>query len=105
LLGLLNSNIANFFFRQRFSGNNHIASNQLARIPVPDCDSKNHDNLVSLVEQMLNLHKKLAAAKLDHEKNTLQRQIASTDKQIEELVYELYGLTEEERKIVEGQNA
>ncbi|MEK7324291.1 MAG: TaqI-like C-terminal specificity domain-containing protein, partial [Chloroflexota bacterium] len=35
LLGILNSNAANFFFRRRFSGNNHIASNQLARIPVP----------------------------------------------------------------------
>jgi hypothetical protein len=32
----------------------------------------------------------------------LQRQIKATDQQIEALVYELYGLTEEEIKIVEG---
>jgi hypothetical protein len=32
----------------------------------------------------------------------LQRQIASTDAQIDELVYELYGLTEEEIRLVEG---
>ena len=31
-----------------------------------------------------------------------QRQIDATDKQIDELVYELYGLTEEEIKLVEG---
>jgi len=31
----------------------------------------------------------------------LQRQIDKTDKQIDQLVYELYGLTEEEIKIVE----
>jgi hypothetical protein len=31
----------------------------------------------------------------------IQRQIEATDRQIDELVYELYGLTEEERKIVE----
>jgi hypothetical protein len=32
----------------------------------------------------------------------IQRQIDATDKQIDTLVYELYGLTEEEIKIVEG---
>lgn len=30
------------------------------------------------------------------------RQIASTDREIDRLVYELYGLTEEEIRIVEG---
>jgi type II restriction/modification system DNA methylase subunit YeeA len=37
-----------------------------------------------------------------HEKTSLQRQIDATDKQIDLLVYELYGLTEDEIKIVEG---
>ena len=35
-------------------------------------------------------------------KTILQRQIDATDNQIDYLVYELYGLTEEEIKIVEG---
>ncbi len=48
--------------------------------------------MVALVEPKLDLHKKLAAAKLNHEKNTLQRQIAATDKQMDELAYELYRL-------------
>jgi hypothetical protein len=34
---------------------------------------------------------------------SLQRQIETTDKQIDNLVYQLYGLTEEEIKIVEGE--
>lgn len=33
----------------------------------------------------------------------IERQIAATGKQIDELVYELYGLTEDEVKIVEGE--
>jgi hypothetical protein len=37
----------------------------------------------------------LAAAKTDHEKTALQRQIDATDRQIDRLVHELYGLTEE----------
>jgi type II restriction/modification system DNA methylase subunit YeeA len=43
-----------------------------------------------------------SSAKTAHEKTILQRQIDATDKQIDNLVYELYGLTEEEIKIVEG---
>ena len=35
-------------------------------------------------------------------KTTLNRQIEATDRQIDELVYELYGLTKEEIKIVES---
>jgi hypothetical protein len=34
-------------------------------------------------------------------KTALQRQIEATDHQVDQLVYELYGLTEEEIKIVE----
>lgn len=36
-------------------------------------------------------------------KERLERQIAVTDRQIDALVCELYGLTEEEIKIVEGE--
>jgi len=40
-------------------------------------------------------------AKTPDEKTRIQRQIAATDKQIDQLVYELYGLTDDEIKIVE----
>ncbi|MHB8846309.1 MAG: hypothetical protein ACYC7L_16365 [Nitrospirota bacterium] len=40
--------------------------------------------------------------RIRHEKTALQRQIDATDRQIDQLVYELYGLTEDEIKIVEG---
>jgi len=41
-------------------------------------------------------------SKTPPEKITLERQIAATDQQIDRLVYDLYGLTEDEIKIVEG---
>jgi len=65
-------------------------------------DKARHDKMVALVERMLALHKKRAEVKIDHEKNLIEGQIDATDKQIDALVYELYGLTEEEIKIVEG---
>jgi hypothetical protein len=54
-----------------------------------------------LVERMLKLHKDLPKAKTPHEQESLQRQIAATDKQIDQLVYELYKLTQEEISTVE----
>jgi hypothetical protein len=58
--------------------------------------------MVTLVESMLSLHKQLAAANTGHEKTALQRQIDATDRQIDQLVYELYGLTNDEISIVES---
>ena len=50
---------------------------------------------------MLELHKELAAANTPDAKTRLQRQIDATNHQIDQLVYELYGLTEEEVRAVE----
>ena len=52
---------------------------------------------------MLKLHKDLPKAKTPHEQESIQRQIAAKDSQIDALVYELHGLTEEEVRIVEGE--
>jgi len=47
------------------------------------------------------LHKRLQDAKTGHERTLLERQIASTDDEIDHLVYELYGLTDEEIAVAE----
>jgi len=84
-----------------------INGNVLSRTPIRTINFSNkqekaqHDKMVKLVEQMLSLNKKLAKLKTPHEKNVIQRQIDHTDKQIDSLVYKLYGLTDKEIKIVE----
>jgi hypothetical protein len=50
---------------------------------------------------MRDLCKPLSAAKSPPDKEALQRRIDATDRQIDRLVYELYGLTDDEIKIVE----
>ena len=61
--------------------------------------------MVSLVERMLSLHEQLGACKTLNERTMLERQIDATDKQIEVVVYALYGLTEVEVevRVVEGE--
>ena len=51
---------------------------------------------------MLDLHKQLPDAKTGHDQTLIQRQIDATDRQIDRLVYALYGLTDEEIAVVEG---
>ena len=45
---------------------------------------------------MLSLHKRLSEARISREKTVIGHQIAATDRQIDRLVYEFYGLTDEE---------
>ena len=58
--------------------------------------------MIALMEQMLDLNRRLAAAKAPHEREVLAGMIGATDREIDRLVYELYGLTEEEIAVVEG---
>ena len=51
---------------------------------------------------MLELHKRLQCAGSDSEREVLQRQTGATERQIDALVYELYGLSEAEVAPVEG---
>jgi hypothetical protein len=55
-----------------------------------------------MVGQILNLSSQLQRARTDQERTVLERQIEATDGQIDKLVYELYGLTEEEIAIIES---
>ena len=113
LLGILNSHLLSWYvYRFIFAKairTMHFDSPVTRRVPYPQLDLKNnthkesHDKMVKLVERMLGLHKKLTAAKVPNEKTQIQRQITATDKQIDNLTYELYNLTEEEIKIVEGE--
>jgi len=65
-------------------------------------DVARHDRMVGLVERMLELHKQQAAARMPADRELYARQIEATDREIDALVYELYGLTEEEIAVVEG---
>jgi hypothetical protein len=66
----------------------------------PD-DKIRHDRMVSLVTEMLKLHRYLSHARTDTEKRIITQEIEFTDKQIDSLVYGLYGLTTEEIEVVE----
>ncbi len=112
LCGLLNSRLLDFYLKQvstSFRGGYLAANKQfIEQLPIRTIDFADpadvvrHDRMVALVERMLALHREVAAASIPAEKTFYQRQIDATDAQIDALVYELYGLSEEEIGIVEG---
>ncbi len=65
------------------------------------CGVARHDCIGSQWKACSTRHLKLSASQGEHERTLLQRQIEATDRQIDALVYELYGLTEEGIRIVE----
>jgi hypothetical protein len=79
----------------------------LGKIPIHTIEFSNpvdvagHDRMVTLVDSMLSLYKQLHKTRTPHEQTALQRQIEAMDNKIDNLVYELYDLTEEEIFIVE----
>lgn len=112
LLGLLNSKLLRWYFpyvSAPFRGGWLSANRQfLSRLPIRTInfndpkDKARHAQMLKLVEQMLDLHKRLAAAKSLRDINLFSREIDATDDQIDRLVYALYDLTEEEIRIVES---
>jgi predicted nucleic acid-binding Zn-ribbon protein len=67
-------------------------------------DVKMHDEVVSLVERMMILKKRYNDITDEKVRQQLDHAIKATDEQIDQLVYKLYNLTEEEIAVVEGGN-
>ncbi len=112
ILGLLNSKLLNFYLKRistpMQNGFFRYFTQFMEKLPIRSinfsdpAEKAKHDQMVTLVERMLALHKNLASAKTPQEKESVQRQVESTDGAIDKLVYELYGLSEEEIGIVES---
>jgi len=112
LLAILNSSLATYFVRKvaldlTKGAFTKLRTNQLARLPIRRISFSNtadkalHDEIVSKVESMLEAKKQLAEAKTDKDKTYYENKCTALDRQIDRLVYDLYGLTAEEIEIVE----
>ena len=112
LLGLLNSKAIDFFLKSiaatKQGGYFEYKPMYVSKLPIKKIDEKNkfekslHDEIIQLVESMLQLQQQKQNTALPDQLNQLKQRIAYTDDKINENVYTLYGLTEEERKVVEG---
>jgi len=113
MLALLNSRTLDFYLKKISSRlqqgfyryfSQYIAQLPIRRIDFADpADKSAHDEIVKMVEEMLELQKQRQQAEAGKEdaRFALQMRIEALDKEIDARVYRLYGLTEEEIKVVE----
>ena len=112
VIGILNSRLFVFIYRLLSLETGRVLAQVkptiLERLPIRKISISSasekglYNQMTEFVEQMLEFNKQLRKLKTPDDKTRLLRQIDSTDRQIDQLVYELYGLTEEEIAVVEG---
>lgn len=107
-IAILQSRLFLFLYRTANQGESRIIpqvkASKLEILPLPFCNSSHHqsEHLSKTSAQIRDAKKELAGASTDRDKTFYESKCASLDRQIDELVYELYELTPDEIAIVEG---
>jgi type I restriction-modification system DNA methylase subunit len=103
LLGIINSKLVHYFYsgisNSIRGGYLRFIRQYLEQIPIPELSKA--DYLDNLVELYIQLNEKLKSARLPDKIEQLQNRIDHTNKRIDQLVYGLYGLNNEEIELVE----
>ena len=108
ILAILNSKLISWYTYRFIYGKAimtmHFDSVITAKIPMPllDIQRKEHDKIVILVKNIIELNNKLTNEKNPNSITIINRQINAVDKQIDSLVYKLYNLSDEEIRVIEG---
>jgi len=110
IVALLNSKALWKWFQHNAKrrGGLEINGNVLRRARIRAIDfndateTATHDEICRLADFMQSATRKLALVRTDHERTAIQRQIEATDREIDRLVYQLYGLTELEVELIEN---
>jgi len=99
IVGVINSKITNYWFEYYYSttkvsGNYFdLNGNQIKSIPIPNASITQQEAIITLVNQIL-----------EAKHANPQADTSALEAQIDQLVYELYGLTQDEIDIIEGNN-
>lgn len=102
VLALFNSSLANWWFVKRYGLLMEVGGFKVAQMPLPEAWSNGQARLSSLADRMLLLRRQLRDLNLPQERRLLERQSVALDLEIDRLVYELYGLSDDEIATVEA---
>jgi len=105
ILALLNSKLLTFRYKsigkQTGNGIYEYFPNGISKLPIPKLSLDEQKQFVILADKIMNLIKQLKTCKTPQEEKLLKIQIDKVDEQIDAMVYQLYGLSDEEIAIVE----
>ena len=95
LLAILNSKLINYIYKQITQEENRVFAEvkpiNVRKLPIIQCSHDLKENFIKLTDKIINIKKQSPTA-----------DTAALESEIDQLVYELYGLTEEEIGIVEN---
>lgn len=108
ILALLNSKLTDFYYQQinpeRGEVLAQVKKGHVEQLPIPKkVSDKQRNELIKLVGQLLQLNEDKRELTLESQKEQLQHQIDHAESKINDLVYQIYELTEEEIRIIEEQ--
>ena len=109
ILGILNSKLTDFYYQQinpeRGEALAEVKKNHIEQLPIPkDISDKQQSDIIKHVEQLLTLNQDFQTATLADKKEQLQNRISFTEDKLNQIIYKLYELTDEEIKLVEATN-
>lgn len=103
------SSKAGFYIFYNFYSNIQLGSagfqyrkDSIEPFPIPEPDKETESKLVNLVDNIIELNKKLSSEKNPNTIEMLNTRIQAVDKAIDKIVYSLYNLTDEEIRVIEG---
>lgn len=111
ILGILNSSLYVYYYNllnpEKGEAFAEVKAAHIERLPVRTIDFKNnklkqlYNHIVNLAAKILELNIKKNEILAGSIRDKLEREIQITDEKIDELVYEVYGITKDERKTIE----
>jgi len=109
ILGIINSKTINYYWQKTNYDEKKtfpkIKKEAILNIPIPDLDLNDltqYEQLIKLVDTILDLNKRLQKTNLQSEKDQLKRRIDFTDNEIDNTVYSLFKLTDNEMQIIKN---
>jgi hypothetical protein len=106
-LGILNSKLIHFYYEHSYNiGMNlttQVTIDFLSTIPIKTILEAQQKPIADSVDRILSLNKRLneLGDKMTDERKVLEDEITKTDEQIDELIYKIYGISEDEKRIIE----
>lgn len=107
LLGILNSRLMQYYYSTKFRASTEIFPKirigQVKELPIKVTPESQQKPIIEPVNKMLSLNKRLSEIgdKRTDEWIKINEDIKKTDAEIDELVYKLYGISEEEKRVIE----
>jgi len=107
VLAILNSSLATFYLKYAIINCSiltvHLDKPYIGKLPIKNVNNKDKAKLDALVDKLVELKKKSynLGSNLTDKKINLDNEINKTSKDIDELIYNIYEITDEEKKTIE----